>query len=191
MQITFDWSPPPPREVNGVLHIYIAELLERYTGRDWVLFAVDTGVTINSLHPYYLYDFKVNAYTIGQGPYSDVITVLTDEDIPTAPPQDITVDQLSSTRMTLTWNPPPFEHINGLIRYYVMQVTEVETQAIFTVAPNITEITVEDLHPYYTYQCKIAAHTIDLGPFSNTITIQLLEEGELYFIYSHFSFYTG
>lgn len=177
-QITFDWSPPPPREINGVLRIYIAELLERYTGRDWVLFAVDTGVSINSLHPYYMYDFKVSAYTIGQGPYSDVVTVLTDEDIPTAPPQDITVNQLSSTRMSLTWNPPPFEHVNGLIRYYLMQITEVESQAAFTVTSNITEVTVENLHPYYTYQCKIAAHTIDLGPFSNTIMVQLLEEGE-------------
>ena len=124
----------------------------------------------------------MNAYTIGQGPYSDVITVLTDEDIPTAPPQDIAVDQLSSTRMTLTWNPPPFEHINGLIRYYTMQVTEMETQATFTVTSNTTEVTVEGLHPYYTYQCKIAAHTIDLGPFSNAITIQLLEESEPHYI---------
>ena len=177
-QVTFDWSPPPPREVNGFLRIYIAELLERYTGRDWVLFAVDTGVSINSLHPYYIYDFKVSAYTIDQGPYSDIITVLTDEDIPTAPPQDITVDQLSSTGMTLTWNPPPLEHTNGFIRYYVMQIIEVETQATFTVTSNVTEATVESLHPYYTYQCKIAARTIELGPFSSTITVQLLEEGE-------------
>ena len=125
-----------------------------------------------------MYDFKVSAYTVGQGPYSDVITVLTDEDVPTAPPQDITVDELSSKEVTMTWNPPPFGHINGIIRYYVIQVNEVETQATFTMTSNVTEITVESLHPYYTYQCKIAVHTIDLGPFSNAITIQLLEEGE-------------
>ena len=176
--VTFNWSPPPPREINGLLRVYITELLERYTNRELVLFAIDAAVSINSLHPYYLYDFKVTAYTVGQGPFSDVVTVLTDEEVPTAPPQDITADVVTSTSMTLTWNPPPFENTNGFIRYYMIQITEVETLTSFTRTSNTTEITVEDLHPYYTYECTIAAHTIDVGPYSDVITIQLFEDGE-------------
>ena len=152
--------------------------MERHTGRDWIFFAIDPDITIGSLHPYYLYDFIVTAYTIDRGPYSNVVTVLTDESVPIAPPQEITADEVMSTYLTLTWNAPPFEETNGVIRYYRIRITEVETGTTFFVTSNVTEITVPDLHPYYTYECNIAAFTVELGPYSNAITIQLLEEGE-------------
>ena len=176
--MSFVWFPPPPREINGLLRFYIIELLELHTGRDWIFFAIDPDITINSLHPYYLYDFKVTAYTIDRGPYSSVVTVLTDESVPIAPPQEVTADEVTSFYLTLTWNPPPFEETNGMIRYYRVRVSEIETGTSMFVTSNETEITISDLHPYYTYECNVAAFTIDLGPYSNAITIQLLEEGQ-------------
>ena len=177
--VSFVWSPPPPREINGLLRFYIIELLERQTGRDWIFFAIDPDITIGSLHPYYLYDFKVTAYTIDRGPYSDIVTVLTDESVPIAPPQEVYADEVTSAYLTLMWNAPPFEETNGIIRYYMIRVSELETGTTFFVTSNETEVTVSDLHPYYTYECNVAAFTVDLGPYSNAITIQLLEEGWL------------
>ncbi len=179
-RVSFIWSPPPPREINGLLRFYIIELVERYTRRDWIFFAIDPDISISSLHPYYLYDFKVTAYTIDRGPYSDVVTVLTDESVPIAPPQEVTADDVASMYLTLTWNAPPFEETNGIIRYYMIRVSELESGTSFFVTSNETEVTVPELHPYYTYECNVAAYTIDLGPYSTSITIQLLEEGEMY-----------
>ncbi len=55
-------------------------MTERYTGKLWTFFAVDSLVYIGSLHPYYLYDCTVAAHTIGTGPYSDTLTIQTDEE---------------------------------------------------------------------------------------------------------------
>ena len=74
----FYWSPPPPLEINGVIRYYTAEVIERHTGRQWTFFAIDPDLHIGSLHPYYYYDFNVSATTVGPGPYSSIISILTD-----------------------------------------------------------------------------------------------------------------
>ena len=53
----------------------------------------------------------------------------------------------------------------------------VETGRDFTVYSNTTQVTLEHLHPFYTYTCRIAAETVGRGPFSEYITIQLPEAG--------------
>ena len=88
-------------------------------------------------------------------------------------PQSVT-----QTGFTLTWQPPSFEDTNGIIRLYVIQVLEVETGRYLTQTSNITEVTFDGLHPFYSYNCRIAVETIDLGPFSAPITVQLNEDGK-------------
>ena len=78
--VTFMWAPPPPLEVNGLLRYYIVEVTERHTSRSWTFFAVDNDIHIGSLHPYYYYDCVVAAYTISTGPFSQTLSVLTDQD---------------------------------------------------------------------------------------------------------------
>ena len=175
--VTFEWSPPPAREVNGFVRYYSVRLRERHSGREWDFVALDSHINIGSLHPHYLYDFTVAAHTIGQGPFSDFYTVLTDEDVPSGPPQEISAIDVTSTTLTLTWNPPQFEDTNGVIKYYHIQIVEAETGRVFELTSNLTTIYVHELHPYYTYECKIAAFTIDLGPYSDVFTVQLAEEG--------------
>ena len=175
--VTFQWSPPPAIEVNGFIRYYTVSLTERHNGRVWHFIALDSHINIGSLHPHYLYDFTVAAHTIGQGPFSDVYTVLTDEDVPTGSPQEVTASGVTSTTLTLTWSPPQFEDTNGIVRYYRVHIIEAETGRVFELTSNITSIYIYELHPYYTYECRIAAFTIDLGPYSNVFTVQLAEEG--------------
>lgn len=85
---------------------------------------------------------------------------------------------VTETSFTLTWQPPSFEGSNGVIRQYVIQVLEVDTGITFMETSNLTELTLEDLHPFYSYSCHIAAETIGVGPFSVSITIQLNEDGK-------------
>ncbi len=77
--ITFSWSSPPPLEVNGLLRYSIVRVTERHTRRSWTFFAVDNDIHIGSLHPYYYYDCVVAAHTIDTGPFSQSVSVRTDQ----------------------------------------------------------------------------------------------------------------
>ena len=178
--VVFQWLPPPPSSINGIIMFYIVRLTERHTGRDWTFFAVDQDIRIGSLHPYYFYDFVVATHTIGTGPYSQVVTVQTNQDVPIASPDEFSAAIIGSDSVTLIWDPPPFEETNGVIQYYSIRVTELETARLIDLRSNITRATFTNLHPYYTYQCIVAARTIALGPYTDPITVQLLEEGNLF-----------
>ena len=84
---------------------------------------------------------------------------------------------VTATSLTLTWQPPSFENSNGIIQQYVIQITEVDTGRRFTETSNSTAIIVESLHPFYSYNCRVAAETIEVGPYSSPITVQLNEDG--------------
>ena len=78
--IFLSWEAPPPREQNGIIRQYWINVTEVITGRFWQTYSTTTTKELSSLHPYYEYQCVVAAYTIGVGPYSDVITVITAED---------------------------------------------------------------------------------------------------------------
>ena len=85
---------------------------------------------------------------------------------------------VTATSLTLTWQPPSFESSNGVIQRYNVQINEVDTGRMLTATSNTTEVTIEDLHPFYSYICRVAAETVAVGPYSTPITVQLNEEGK-------------
>ena len=87
---------------------------------------------------------------------------------------------VTASSLTLVWQPPPFESINGVIEQYVILIEEVNTGRVLTAASNTTNITVENLHPFYSYNCRVAAETVGVGPYSSPITVQLNEAGMHY-----------
>ena len=98
---------------------------------------------------------------------------------PTAPPSTPQVSELTAQSFNLIWQPPPFEATNGEIRQYILAIVEVETELTFEVTANSTQMIVGSLHPYYNYMCKVRAETTQPGPFSDVISVLLLEEGEM------------
>ena len=89
--------------------------------------------------------------------------------------------------MTLFWDLPPFDQINGYIRHYIVVVTERETASEFLEQPTTTQVTLQSLHPYYTYTCRVAAVTTGPGPYTGNFTIQLPEDGKtINYIYLNF-----
>ena len=85
---------------------------------------------------------------------------------------------ITSNRFTINWNPPGYNDQNGVITYYNVSIVEVETGSIFYYTSNTTTLTILSLHPAYTYQYRIAAYTIGLGPYSDPINITTAEEGK-------------
>ena len=99
---------------------------------------------------------------------------------PASHPSNSTGYALNSTHIYLTWDPPPPEDVNGVIREYRINITEIETGDLrqFTTPPNVRELVVGPLHPYYSYRSTIVAFTIEVGPYSTAITVRTEEDGE-------------
>ena len=94
---------------------------------------------------------------------------------PSRPPSALTAEKTSNS-LSLSWVPPSVESHNGVIRRYVIRITEEETSAVMLHYSNSSQVTVEDLHPYYTYMCAVAAETVEVGPYTTNIIIQLDED---------------
>ena len=97
---------------------------------------------------------------------------------PTGSPSNFVVDSTTPNSASLSWNPPPADQQNGLIRYYVIRCTPAGSGPMINTTSNSTEITLQNLLPFYQYSCTVAAFTITIGPASIVLTFTLPEAGE-------------
>ena len=98
--------------------------------------------------------------------------------VPTAPPANLSVTAVTSRTATLSWDPPPYEGQNGVIREYMLTVNRSDTNFFIVLNTTMTQLTVENLLPFRSYIFTVAAQTIALGPFSMEEEIQLPEDGK-------------
>ena len=96
---------------------------------------------------------------------------------PTLAPQDVVATATDSRTLLMSWVLPPFEHQNGIIREYRVNITERETGRTYYLTTAATSLTAPSLHPFYTYDCKVAAFTIAQGPYSEKLSITMPEDG--------------
>ena len=104
--------------------------------------------------------------------------------VPSAPPTFIQVTAVDSETLLLSWSPLAPEHQNGIIRGYVINITAIESGQQLQFTSNTTSLVIDDLHPYYTYNCIVAAFSIGTGPFSEISRVQLPEDGTVCFSYA-------
>ena len=98
---------------------------------------------------------------------------------PTAPPSRPETVSYSSNSISLTWESPPAEHVNGVLRHYTVVYLEQDTSLEFSATSNTTSLQLMDLHPHFTYVMRVRAETVSPGPFSDTQSVQLQEDGML------------
>ena len=98
--------------------------------------------------------------------------------MPAASPQELQAEIVNSRTLNLTWQLPLPEHRNGIIRRYTVIVEEMETGSINLYVTDELHIIIDELHPFYTYNCSVAAQTIGLGPFSTEVVIRMPEDGK-------------
>ena len=104
--------------------------------------------------------------------------------VPSSPPEAVTVTALSPYSLSISWQAPPPDSQNGEIRYYTIKMLEEETdtQTWLSTSNSSTNITVESLHPYYSYRVSVAAFSVGLGPYSLQTSVQMPEAGETQYI---------
>lgn len=96
---------------------------------------------------------------------------------PTAAPFNASIEAVDETSALMNWTPPPSEHLNGLLRGYLVVVNGLETTEVLEKETVNTSLLLTDLHPFNTYQFVVAARTVGLGPFSRPLTFQMPEAG--------------
>lgn len=96
---------------------------------------------------------------------------------PSQPPEMLTLVDITSHTVTVTWQPPPLDSHNGVIRGYTVRIILDSNNdlSLFNVTGSI--ITIPDLHPYSSYDVAVAAFTTDRGPFSNVLSLTSSEAG--------------
>ena len=102
---------------------------------------------------------------------------------PTAPPENLIATPLDSTTLHITWQPPVEGERNGIIRRYVINITELNSGNEYQLENSSTEITIQDLHPFYRYSYSVAAETVALGPSTSASIIEMPEDGKLIKLY--------
>lgn len=84
---------------------------------------------------------------------------------------------ITSTTVSLSWDPPRVQYQNGVIVRYAVNVCD-EQLLDCTVEISIgTSYTVSELHPFYTFYINVAAVTTGVGPPSSYKKFTCLEDG--------------
>ena len=97
---------------------------------------------------------------------------------PGSPPGYVSGVTVNSTTILVTWDPPPVVLQNGVIDEYGINVTEANTGRRFQLTTNQTQITISDLHPYYSYFCSVTAITVGEGPYTDAVNVSTDEAGK-------------
>ena len=98
---------------------------------------------------------------------------------PSSSPLRLVGQAVSSERILLSWDLPEPAGRNGIVTGYTIRVLEVATGNVFSYNhTNRTDFLVERLHPYYDYECSVAAATVvGFGPLSEPDTVRTNESG--------------
>ncbi|XP_013869573.1 roundabout homolog 2 isoform X6 [Austrofundulus limnaeus] len=125
----------------------------------------ERSVILSLLKKGIVYEIKVRPYfNEFQGMDSESRTARTSEEAPSAPPQQVTVltvGNQNSTSISISWDPPPPDHQNGIIQEYKIWCLGNETRFHVnkTVDAAIRSVVVGGLQVGVVYHVEVAAST--------------------------------
>nr|XP_020728940.1 phosphatidylinositol phosphatase PTPRQ [Odocoileus virginianus texanus] len=153
--VLLSWDPPV--KPNGAIISY--DLTLQGPSENYSFVTSDNYVILEELSPFTLYSFFAAARTVkGLGP-SSVLFFYTDESVPLAPPQNLTLVNYTSDLVWLKWSPSPVP--GGIVKIYSLKIHEHETDTIFykNISGFQTEAKLVGLEPVSTYSISITAFT--------------------------------
>ena len=201
--IDLSWSPPPTEHHNGIIRQYTVRVVVQDTREMFTHSTSQLSITVGNLHPYYTYNCSVSAVTVMPGPYSEPLIVQTLPDsklsfiilylvcylflliihstVPVGSPEITAATAIDSMTVQLSWNPPRLAEQNGIIMYYIVNITATHPRVGENFQQNCSSIScnISHLFPYHTYQFTVSAVTIGPGPYSETYIETTLEAGKM------------
>lgn len=190
------WDHPPEDTHYGFIREYRLNVTELESGERWreVVGSEETEAILSGLHPYYTYYITIIPVTIEEGENYTHITIRTAEDgevtddtecgfkalfdslAPSAPPLNLVISDLESRSFHLQWGPPPADRANGIIRKYLVNLTEESSGRERILETFGTSLEVNDVHPHTTYLVSVSAFTVSNGPALLEV-VSTLEDG--------------
>ncbi|XP_072275250.1 roundabout homolog 2 [Pyxicephalus adspersus] len=125
----------------------------------------ERSTVISNLKKGITYEIKVRPYfNEFQGMDSESKSARTTEEAPSAAPQSVTVQTVgsnNSTSISVSWDPPPLDHQNGIIQDYRIWCLGNETRFHInkTVDAAIRSVVIGGLYPGIQYRVEVAAST--------------------------------
>ncbi|XP_022240839.1 Down syndrome cell adhesion molecule-like protein Dscam2 [Limulus polyphemus] len=179
--VKVSWEPPPKNVQNGKIKGYyigykVHNSTELYHYKNLEVHSEGTtDCILSKLQKFTRYSVLVQAYnSMGAGPRSDEVSVLTEEDVPDQPPHSVTCSTLSSQTLHVEWRTPPVKSINGVLVGF-----RVIYRPIIKWAENLEshKVEIEDLfinlvglEMFTNYSIQVAAYTrIGNGVFSGPV----------------------
>lgn len=95
---------------------------------------------------------------------------------PATPPTSISVIQVGSRHVNISWSPPLVRDKNGIIRLYKIRLRLGDSDA-GSYTTSQTRLTISSLLPYHVYTFTVVAITVYHGPESNPLEFRTLEDG--------------
>ena len=100
---------------------------------------------------------------------------------PTGPPLNISHSSPTPSTLILTWSPPDPSYRNGVVRGYLVVISEMETSRLLYFNTSTPPLSIPSLHPFYTYNCSVSAYTVGLpGPYSPPYLVRMPQSGKWY-----------
>ncbi|XP_063027809.1 protein sidekick-1 isoform X2 [Melospiza melodia melodia] len=120
--------------------------------------------TLEELQEWTEYELQVQAFNaIGAGPWSEAVRGRTRESVPSAPPENVSAEAVSSTQILLTWAAVPESEQNGLILGYkiLYKARDLDSEPKSqTVRGNHTQsVLLSGLRKFVLYELQVLAFT--------------------------------
>ncbi|XP_030334915.1 phosphatidylinositol phosphatase PTPRQ isoform X7 [Strigops habroptila] len=171
--VMLSWDPPV--KPSGIIISYDLNLFGPERNNSFS--TTNNFIILEDLLPFTLYSIYAAARTIkGPGPYA-VLQFYTDESVPLAPPQNLTITNYTADSVWLKWDPSP--QANGVIMSYNFKIYQNNTEKLFyqNISGSNHEANLVGLEPFSPYFISISAFT-KLGngnQFSNAVQFTTME----------------
>ncbi|XP_030621017.1 neogenin 1a [Chanos chanos] len=175
--VALSWEKPLTG--NGEILNYKLYYMERGLENERDTDVGGLSYTMTGLKKFTEYSFRVVAYNKhGPGVSTEDVTVQTFSDVPSAPPQNLTVEVLNSKSIMVRWQPPPADAQNGEIIGYKVRYRKGTRKSEVTELTSGTQLhqLIEGLQRGTEYTVRVSAITVNgSGPATDWTTAETFE----------------
>ncbi|XP_068731951.1 uncharacterized protein [Montipora capricornis] len=164
--IRASWELPPADSRNGIITGFKLFYRQKHSDNQPKLLNISNASiraeTVRELMKFTEYEFQLLAYTsVGDGPNSSVQFATTMEDAPSKPPSGFIVKASTSSSVTASWQLPPADSRNGIIRGFKLFINRKgsDVQMIDVSNSSVYTKTVTGLQESTEYELQVLAYT--------------------------------
>nr|XP_023693958.1 neogenin-like isoform X4 [Paramormyrops kingsleyae] len=175
--VTVSWGTPLTG--NGEIQAYKLYYMEKGLDGEKDVDVAGLSYTLTGLKKFMEYSFRVVAYNKhGPGVSTEDVAVKTLSDVPSAPPQNLTLEAQNSKSVMVRWQPPPPDTQNGKLIGYKVRYRKGsrKSEAVETTGGTQLYQLIDGLERGTEYSFRVLALTVNgSGPATDWATAETFE----------------